>query len=114
MRKMFGGDKDKAQQRSEEEMDLIIESLARVCGTTCSAGPADGGGGRPIRQHMLRVSLRDAEARKLVFVCEEDEAWKIAGAVQGLRKGSQARQLAVEGLGTAEASLLLTKLRAVA
>lgn len=109
MRKMFGSSGDKAQVKSEEEMDLIIESLARVCSTTCSASTSDSI--RHSRQHMIRANVRDAEGRRFVFVCDEEEAWKIANAVQRLRKGSQARQLAVEGMGTAEASLIMTNLR---
>jgi hypothetical protein len=46
-----------------------------------------------------------------VFVCDEEEAWKIAGTVQRVRTGSQARQLVIEGMGIAEASLIMTKLR---
>jgi hypothetical protein len=47
-----------------------------------------------------------------VFVCDDqEEVWKIAGTVQRVRTGSQARQLVIEGMGIAEASLIMTKLR---
>jgi hypothetical protein len=105
MRKMFG--QEKPQQRTEEEMDAIIESFGRVCRTQCAVT------GKTSGQHMLRASVRDAEGRRYIFITEEEEAWKLGGSVQRIRKGSQARQLVVEGMGTAEASLIMTKLRSV-
>jgi hypothetical protein len=86
-------------------MDAIIDSFTRVCGTQCSAS------GRVSGQHMLRANVRDAEGRRYVFITDEEEAWKLAMNVNRIRKGSQARQMMVEGMGTAEASLLMTKLR---
>jgi len=110
MRKMFasssGTDKIK---HTEEEMDQILDSLSRVCNTQCSVSTTEGG--RHSGQHMIRASVRDAEGRRYLFVCDEGEAWKMAGSVIRLRKGSQARMLAVDGMGTAEASLIMTKLR---
>lgn len=115
MRKMFGG-QDKPQPRTPEEMDAITDSFDRVCRTQCkaqaraqsrtaAAGQPQGG------QHMLRASIRDADGRRYVFVTDEDQAWKIAASVRRIRLGSQARQLAVDAMGTAEACLVFTTLR---
>lgn len=55
------------------------------------------------RLHVLRVSIRDTEGKKYLFVIDDTESWKIAGALQVLRKGPLVRSLGVSGMSTADA-----------
>ncbi|KAF2837956.1 hypothetical protein M501DRAFT_1006443 [Patellaria atrata CBS 101060] len=60
--------------------------------------------------HVVRASVRDAGNTKYVFVLEKTEGWKVAVGLQRLRKGSQVRALAVNGLAQGEMTRILTPL----
>lgn len=51
--------------------------------------------------------MRDADGKRFVFVLGRSEAWKVGIGLQRLRRGSQARQLAVCGMPGNEAVALL-------
>jgi hypothetical protein len=57
--------------------------------------------------HIVRATARDAENKKYTFVLEETEAWKVAVGLQKLKKGSQVRQLSMNGMKEGEVKGLL-------
>lgn len=53
--------------------------------------------------HILRATLRDQEAKRYLFVIDQDEAWKMTVGIQRLRKGTQVRSLGVKDMTPADA-----------
>ncbi|KAE8350740.1 hypothetical protein BDV28DRAFT_138588 [Aspergillus coremiiformis] len=91
------------------ESDAYLVNLLKVCKNTCRLAPA---GPHSEKQglHVLRVTIRDQEGRKYLFVLEEQEGWKVGTALQRLRKGSQARALGVTNMSVNEGRSILGNL----
>ena len=52
--------------------------------------------------HLLRVTVRDQEGKRYLFVLRQEEAWKVAIGLQRLRKGFQVRSLGIAGMSALE------------
>ena len=57
--------------------------------------------------HVLRASVRDAEGKNFVFIVQEEEGWKVAIGLLGLRRGTQVRTLGVSGMAVNETKAIL-------
>ncbi|KAM7191694.1 stress response protein nst1 [Rhypophila sp. PSN 637] len=65
---------------------------------------------KPKGLHLLRVTMRDQEGKRHLFVISEEESWKIARGLQQLRSGSQVRALNCSGFSGMEAKNVLETL----
>lgn len=90
---------------SEHELDAVVDGIQRTCYRDCFQMKRSGGG--LAGMHMVRATIRDAEARRYVFLVDEEEGWKIEEGMRRLRGGSLARGLVVEGMGREEAGKLI-------
>ncbi|KAM7192034.1 proline-rich protein RiP-15 [Naviculisporaceae sp. PSN 640] len=109
-----------------EEAFAYLEEFGKACKTTCALGPSrnsasgssvNSSGGRDQTGewkakglHLLRVTMRDQEGKRHLFVVSEEESWKIARGLQQLRSGSQVRALNCAGFSGMEAKNILETL----
>ncbi|KAM7219901.1 hypothetical protein V8F06_004756 [Rhypophila decipiens] len=105
-----------------EEAFAYLEEFGRACKNTCALSPSASQGSsvngardptgewRPKGLHLLRVTMRDQEGKRHLFVISEEESWKIARGLQQLRSGSQVRALNCSGFSGMEAKNVLETL----
>jgi len=106
-----------------EEAFGYLEEFGRACKDTCALGPSaaassagssvntdKNGEWRAKGLHLLRITMRDQEGKRHLFVISEEESWKIARGLQTLRSGSQVRALNVAGFSGLEAKNCLETL----
>lgn len=106
------------------DADAYLIELLQSCKNECRLGPhggrddassyADGsaqtGELKHRGLHVLRATIRDQEGKRFIFVIGEEEGWKVAAGLQRLRRGTQVRQLGVQGMGPMEAKNTLEML----
>lgn len=101
------------------DADAYLIDLLQSCTTDCRLGPHGGGGSDASSYangsggqtgewkhhglHVLRATIRDQEGKRYMFVLGEEEGWKVAAGLQRLRRGTQVRQLGVQGMAPLEA-----------
>lgn len=120
---------------SDEESVAFLKNLATACKAECSG--FDGSlpasvpsssvssssasirinKGSPSPQHaemlglhILRAHVRDQEGKKYVFILDQSEGWKVAVGLQRLKRGTQVRALAVNGMPLNEAKAMIENL----
>ena len=100
-----------------EEADAYLTEMLRACNDCCRRGLCERtfkdtnitsstgqtGEWKSKGLHVLRATLRDQEAKRYLFVIDEDESWKMTVGLQRLRRGTQVRQLGVSGMSPSEA-----------
>ncbi|KAH7038028.1 uncharacterized protein B0I36DRAFT_237465 [Microdochium trichocladiopsis] len=101
-----------------EDADAFLTELLHVCRDECrlelhegyerrSANGSSSGKWEHRGLHVLQATIRDQEGKRYMFVLDEGEGWKVAVALQRLRKGTQARQLGIQPTTAAEARATL-------
>ncbi|KAK1831677.1 hypothetical protein QBC39DRAFT_350620 [Podospora conica] len=103
-----------------EEAVAYFEELGRGCQGVCQRGLASAGKGSaagsansdsPFKGlHIIRVTLRDQEGQRFLYVIDEEESWKIADRLKIIRGSSQVRSLGFSGLSNFEARSILDTL----
>jgi hypothetical protein len=127
VRRLWNHEKDKAAVA--EEADALLVEMLQTCKDTCRLSLAsssseygspkmrtDRFGAQQTGQlqsaglHVLRASIRDQEGKRYVFVVGQEESWKIAVGLQRLRRGTQARNLGVGAMTSADSRTTLENL----
>lgn len=103
-----------------EEAVAYFEELGRGCQGVCQRGLASGGKGSAAGSnnsdasfkglHIVRVTLRDQEGQRYLYVLDEEESWKLADRLKLIRGSSQVRSLGFAGLSSLEARSILDTL----
>ncbi|KAK4448635.1 hypothetical protein QBC34DRAFT_112118 [Podospora aff. communis PSN243] len=107
-----------------EEAVAYLAELGRGCQDVCRHGvPASGArtsvsGSNSNKSgewtskglHVLRVTIRDGQGKRYLFVIDDEQAWKISKSLQTLRSGSQVRALGFSGLSGLESQSILETL----
>lgn len=119
IRRLWGLDNDKAA--SAEELDTVVSEMRHLCSTNCRSSTAtpsspsssnnanknvnsqQTGEVKGKKLHILRVTIRDPDGKRFVFIIDESESWKIALGIQKLRKSSLIRSMGVSGMSTGDA-----------
>jgi hypothetical protein len=89
-----------------DDADAYLTELLHVCKDECRMEPNgghDNGDWKHRGLHVLRATIRDQEGKRYLFVLGEEEGWKVAVALQRLRKGTQVRQLGIQPMPLTEA-----------
>ncbi|KUJ21105.1 uncharacterized protein LY89DRAFT_715382, partial [Mollisia scopiformis] len=115
IRRLWGLDKEKPA--SAEETDVLVAEMLHLCSTNCRFRPLhqqenhkanrkvdfqQTGEMKSKKLHILRVTVRDPDGKRFVFIINESEAWKIAVGIQKLRKSSLIRSMGVSGMSTGD------------
>lgn len=120
---------------SEEESTAFLKNLVTTCKTDCAGLDGSLPASAPLSAsssasprvrinksfpssqhaemrnlHILRAHIRDQEGKKYVFVLDQSEGWKVAVGLQRLRRGTQVRALAVNGMPMNEAKAMIENL----
>ncbi|KAK0738627.1 hypothetical protein B0T18DRAFT_441300 [Schizothecium vesticola] len=103
-----------------EEAVAYFEELGRGCQGVCQRGLASAGKGSAAGSahsdssskglHIVRVTLRDQEGQRYLYVLDEEESWKLADRLKLIRGSSQVRSLGFAGLSSLEARSILDTL----
>ena len=117
------GDRGVTHPFTGPEADSYLAELLDSCKDCCRIGlceqtfrntdiPSPTGQGRWKSKglHVLRATVRDQDGKRYLFVVDESEAWKLAVGLQRLRKGTQVRQLGVNGISPGDARGVLEML----
>ncbi|CAM1505225.1 Fc.00g108620.m01.CDS01 [Cosmosporella sp. VM-42] len=100
-----------------DDADVYLTEMLRACKDCCQNGlcnrkfkntnipspTGQAGEWKAKGLHIFRATVRDQEGKRYVFVVDESEAWKLAVGVQRLRRGTQVRQLGVQGMPASDA-----------
>jgi hypothetical protein len=133
IRRLWGLDKEKPA--SAEELDTLVAEMIHLCSTHCrfsphhtatplfTSSPLSNNGQKANKKvnfqtgevkskklHVLRVTVRDPDGKRYVFVVDDSESWKLALGIQKLRKSSLVRNLGVSGMSTGDSRSTLENL----
>lgn len=134
IRRLWGLDKEKPA--SAEELDTLVAEMIHLCSTHCrfsphqtatpasyTSSPLSNNGQKANKKvnfqtgdvkskklHVLRVTVRDPDGKRYVFVVDDSESWKLALGIQKLRKSSLVRSLGVSGMSTGDSRSTLENL----
>lgn len=135
IRRLWGLDKEKPA--SADEIDTLVAEMIHLCTTHCRSCPLSSNHNTPLytssplsnngqkankkvnfqtgevkskKLHVLRVTVRDPDGKRYVFIVDDSESWKLPLGIQKLRKSSLVRNLGVSGMSTGDSRSTLENL----